>query len=168
MNSLKKKCNRQCKNLKLFIWNQTKAKIRHGKVHSHAPGLSSLISYLLFVRKQVVSAGKIFHGYPLHLFVLWFCCVHSENLEWFQPLSVLIAQSCLTLCDTVDFTRLFCPRNSPGENTGVVSHFLLQTIFPTQGCNPGLLPCRWVLKHLSQTVTVSQIIKGWRIHQGPK
>ena len=29
------------------------------------------------------------------------------------------------------------PWNSPGQNTGVGSHFLLQGIFPTQGLNPG-------------------------------
>ena len=28
--------------------------------------------------------------------------------------------------------------NSPGKNTGVGSHFLIQEIFPTQGSNPGL------------------------------
>ena len=32
--------------------------------------------------------------------------------------------------------RLLCPRGSPGKNTGVGSHFLLQEIFPTQGSNP--------------------------------
>ena len=31
------------------------------------------------------------------------------------------------------------PWNSPGQNTGVGSLFLLQGIFPTQGANPGLL-----------------------------
>ena len=41
-------------------------------------------------------------------------------------------------------TRLLCPWNSPGKNTGVDSHALLQ-IFPTQGLNLGLLPCRRVL-----------------------
>ena len=34
--------------------------------------------------------------------------------------------------------------NSPGKNTGVRSHFLLQGIFPTQGSNPGLLHCRQI------------------------
>ena len=29
--------------------------------------------------------------------------------------------------------RLLCPWNSPGKNTGVGCHFLLQGIFPTQG-----------------------------------
>ena len=32
--------------------------------------------------------------------------------------------------------------NSPGKNTGVGSHSLLQGIFPTQESNPGLLHCR--------------------------
>ena len=45
--------------------------------------------------------------------------------------------------------RLPCPWNSPGENTGVGCHCLLQGIFPTQGLNPGLLHCRQILYHLS-------------------
>ena len=35
--------------------------------------------------------------------------------------------------------RLLCPCNSPGKNTWVGSHSLLQGIFLTQGSNPGLL-----------------------------
>ena len=46
-------------------------------------------------------------------------------------------------------TSLLCPWNSPGKNTGVGYHFLLQGIFPTQGLNPGLLHCRQMLYHLS-------------------
>ena len=40
--------------------------------------------------------------------------------------------------------------NSPGKNTRVGSHSLLQGIFPTQGSNPGLLHCRQILYHLSR------------------
>ena len=36
-------------------------------------------------------------------------------------------------------TRLLCPWDAPGKNTGVVCHALLQEIFPTQGLNPCLL-----------------------------
>ena len=36
-------------------------------------------------------------------------------------------------------SRLLCPWNSPGKNTGVGCHFLLQGIYRTQGLNPGLL-----------------------------
>ena len=35
-------------------------------------------------------------------------------------------QLCLTLCDPIDSTRLPCPWDSPGKNTGVACHFLLQ------------------------------------------
>ena len=39
--------------------------------------------------------------------------------------------------------RLLSPWNSPGKNTGVACHFLLQGIFPTQG----ILIGRWILYH---------------------
>ena len=38
---------------------------------------------------------------------------------------------------------LLCPWKSPGKNTWMGCHALLQGIFPTQGPNPGLLHCRW-------------------------
>ena len=41
--------------------------------------------------------------------------------------------------------RLLCPWHSPGKNTGVGSHFLLQGIFPTQGSNLGLPHCRQIV-----------------------
>ena len=44
---------------------------------------------------------------------------------------------------------LYSPWNSPGQNTGVGSHSLLQGIFSTQGSNPGLLNCRLTLYQLS-------------------
>ena len=47
-------------------------------------------------------------------------------------------------------TRLLCPWDFPGKNTGVGSCILLQVIFLTQGSNPGLLHCRQTLYHLSQ------------------
>ena len=36
-------------------------------------------------------------------------------------------------------TRLLCPWDFPGKNTGVGCHFLLQGIFLTKGSNPRLL-----------------------------
>ena len=39
--------------------------------------------------------------------------------------------------------------NSPGQNTEMGSHSLLQGIFPTQGSNQGLLHCRQILYQLS-------------------
>ena len=48
-----------------------------------------------------------------------------------------------------DSLWLYSPCNSPGQNTGVGSHSLLQEIFPTQGLNPGLPHCRQTLYQLS-------------------
>ena len=52
--------------------------------------------------------------------------------------------------DSVQPRGLHSPWNSPGQNTGVGCHALLQGIFPTQGSNPGLSHCRWILYQLSQ------------------
>ena len=42
-------------------------------------------------------------------------------------------------------TRLLCPWDTPGKNTGVGCQALLQGIFPTQRSNLHLLHCRWIL-----------------------
>ena len=47
-------------------------------------------------------------------------------------------------------TRLLCPWDFPGENTGVGCRFLLQSIFLTQGSNPGLQHC-WQILYLWAT-----------------
>ena len=44
---------------------------------------------------------------------------------------------------------VYCPWNSPGQNSRVPSLSLLQGIFPTQGSNPGLWYRRWILYQLS-------------------
>ena len=63
----------------------------------------------------------------------------------------LVTQSCPTLCHPMDCSLpgSSVHGDSPGKNTGVDSHALLQGIFPTQGLNPGLLHCWWILYCLS-------------------
>ena len=46
-------------------------------------------------------------------------------------------------------SRLFYPWNSPGKNTGMGCHSLIQEIFLTQGFNPGLPHCRQILCYLN-------------------
>ena len=60
-----------------------------------------------------------------------------------------VTQSCLTLCDPMEPTRLLHPWDFPGKSTGVGCHFLPQGIFLTQGSNPDLPHCRQTLYHLS-------------------
>ena len=45
--------------------------------------------------------------------------------------------------------KLLCPWDSPGKDTGVGKHSLLQGIFLVQESNPGLLHCRQILYHRS-------------------
>ena len=76
-------------------------------------------------------------------YFLWYC------LSWvlWAPL-YLVIQPCLTPCDLMvsgppGFTvGLLLSSSSPGKNTGVGCHALLQGILPTQGLDPGLPYCR--------------------------
>ena len=58
-------------------------------------------------------------------------------------------KSCSVVSDSLSLHGLYSPWNSPGQNTGVGTLSLLQGIFPTQGLNPGLPHCRWILYQLS-------------------
>ena len=54
-------------------------------------------------------------------------------------------------------TRLLCPWDSPGKNTGVGCHALRQGIFPTQGPNLHLLHCRCILYPLGSPLNIVNI-----------
>ena len=75
----------------------------------------------------------------------WVSCTAG----WFML--CLVTQSCLTLCNSVDCSPAGSSvhGDSPGKNTWVGGHALLQGVFPTQGLNPGLPHCRQILDHLS-------------------
>ena len=70
-------------------------------------------------------------------------------------------------------TRLLCPWNSPGKNTGAGSHSLLQGIFPTQGLNLCLLhwqpdslaPCHLLYKLNFFSFTQHNIENMFLYHQ---
>ena len=65
---------------------------------------------------------------------------------------VLVIQSRETLCDPRDYSQ---PGNSPGKNTGVSGHPLLQGIFLIQASNLDLLHCTQIIYHLSHQVIYS-------------
>ena len=82
-----------------------------------------------------------------------------KPLQFDYCFSFALTQSCPTLCDPMDCSLPdssvhvvlvgYSPWDFPSKSTGVVCHFLLQGIFPTQGVNLGLPPCRQMLYHLS-------------------
>ena len=78
------------------------------------------------------------HNFFIKLFILyWTVCVSrsvvSDSLQLYA----------------LQLARLLCPQNSPGKNSGVDYHSLLQRNFPTQASNPGFLPRRQILYRLS-------------------
>ena len=68
-------------------------------------------------------------------------------LEWSESHSVV--------SDSLWPHGLYSPWNSPGQNTGVGSLWLLQGIFQTQEWNPGLPRCRQILYQLSHNTSWS-------------
>ena len=78
------------------------------------------------------------------------------------------AQSCLTLCDPMDCSPpgFSVSRILQKHTGGVVCHFLLQGIFPTQGSNLGLLHCRQILYHLSHLDLINTFVNKPRWHSG--
>ena len=83
------------------------------------------------------------------------CCVNlcctTERFSCVCICMCLVAQLCLTLCDPMDCSLAGSSVHggSPDKSTGVGYHALLQGVFPTQGSNPGLPDCRWILYSLS-------------------
>ena len=75
------------------------------------------------------------------------------KFSWTQGFwySILLSESEThsVVTDSLRPHGLYSPRDSPGQNTGVGSLFLLQGIFQTQGLNPGLPHCRQILYQLS-------------------
>ena len=89
----------------------------------------------------------------------WLPPLSSVSLNWespFRPIGQDPKPWATCVCVHIRFfatprtpARVLCPWNSPGKNTGVGCHALLQGIFLTQGLNRGLLHCRWILYLLS-------------------
>ena len=83
---------------------------------------------------------------------------------------VCVPLSCVQLFATpwTVATRLLCPWDSPGKNTGVGCHVLLQGIFWTQGLNPDLLHCRQLRYRLSHLGSTSGASGKESAHRGSR
>ena len=123
----------------------------------HVPWKCLLFGWFLLLDRLSVSYGFVWI-LPLFLEFLLFMCPdiispfvevvypYVHGVFWGVKVKGKVAQSCPILWDPMDLYR---PWNSPGQNTGVGSHFLLQGIFLTQGSNLGLPHCMWILYQLS-------------------
>ena len=83
--------------------------------------------------------------------------------------TVFVAQSCPTLCDTMDCSLpgFFVHGILQARILEVDCHSLLQRKFPSQGLNPGLLPHRQILYHLSYRAVVTTYLLNWQADSLP-
>ena len=113
--------------------------------HHHSSEISALFFFLIFMLYWSYSwfyvqvDGKVVHFYMRE-----------------RERKRIVTQLFLTLCYPMD-----C--NQPGSPVHRIRHFLRQGIFPTQGFNPGLLPCRQILNR-GATSTVLQLYIYQHIH----
>ena len=89
-----------------------------------------------------------------------FCLCMCVCLSLSSFMKVKVSVSCSVVSDSLrphglQPSRLLCPWDSPGKNTGVGCHALLQGIVLTQGLNPGLLHHRRILCRLSPQGSLS-------------
>ena len=119
-----------------------------------------------FLNSRLFSFAEIWNFCIFHPLktkdLIWIHCLlthaKSKNLNqavWLVKLTTIFlllkekseSISCSVVPNSLRFyglqpIRLPCPWNSPGKNTGVGCHFLLQRIFLTQGLNHGCLHCK--------------------------
>ena len=102
------------------------------------------VNSLIYLAGRIHLFGSKGRGYVLY-------CVFIILVMEFCAVLCLVTQLCPTLCNPMDCSPPGSPvhGDSPGKNTGVRCHALLQGIFPTQRCNPGLLYWRQILYQLS-------------------
>ena len=111
------------------------------------------------MKNTVEKHSKHFLGQEMKVNIPGMSCVYLIQEGCFASAVFLLKNPCESVsCSLVlnslrppgvQPTSLLCPCNSPGKNTGVGCHSLLQGIFPIQGLNYSLLHCRWILCHLS-------------------
>ena len=119
---------------------------------AHSIILSVLyINSVYFVKKQ---SKKIFSTFFFVPFTSIYChfCGLERSLRPGAIVPVCVSRSVVPNSlwpHGLQPTRLLYLWDFPGKDTGVGYHFLLQGIFPTQGSNLGLLPCRQIRHRLS-------------------
>ena len=103
------------------------------------PAVWPWVGYLTCVQLSSVTRGCLTdQGRPY---------VHSCHASWVWSLSRIR----VSLCNPMDCNPpgSSVHGDSPGQNTGVGYHTLVQGIFPPQGWRPGLPHCRRILSCLS-------------------
>ena len=140
-NSNISKTNKKANN-HIFTWtNDAKRLLFPKKTYQWATGISLIIREIQIALKL---SSSVFLIHIVKLKYVSYCS--SVNVECVCASHSVVPQFFVTPWTVA--ARLLCPCSSPGKNTGVSCHPLLQGIFPTQGLNRGLLHCTQILYHL--------------------
>ena len=145
--------------------------------------LPQIIPFYAFFKPNWSSYRYAFLPFKLHAWIKYWKTYADIEMQFsIYHLTQMSMYFCLFVCDrkvpinsfykedhsvmfnswqTHEPTRLPCPWNSPGRNTGVGCHFLLQGIFLTQEWNPGLPHCKQSLYHLSHKGSPIKQVRCW-------
>ena len=110
-----------------------------GRFFNTGPSGKHIIAHLVLVKSYLSRrdiCSPISHPWKqLSWGSPWLLWIHLELLNVACGVLCLVAQSCLTLCNPMDYGSpgSSVHGESPGKNTGVSCHALPQGIFPTQG-----------------------------------
>ena len=125
-------------------------------LQQNIPGTQVVHTWAL--RSHEISWGNWEYSRRSHIWCILpslFAVLILVTKEGLPVLIVVVCAQSLQSCPTLQSykllpARLLCPWDSPGKNTGMACHFLLQGIFLAQGSNQHLLhilPPRWILYH---------------------
>ena len=118
--------------------------IRFLKTRSYTRLFLVCVCVFVYIKKQIKDFPVLVYKCQFWQHRLKYIKFESGWSEWVQ-----VSASYSVVSDFFWPHGLYSPWNSPGQNTGAGSLFLLQGIFPTQGPNPSLLHCRQILYQLS-------------------
>ena len=104
--------------------------------------------YRLGKKQEILARAEC---YKVHQGTLQNIYTYEDFHQLSRPIYWLLAIVSEVKWKSLSHVRFFVTPwtwNSLGQNTGVGSLSLLQGILPTQGLNPGLLHCKWILYQL--------------------
>ena len=134
-----------------LLLSKKKKKKKKDKIQHILSGMKFLVNnnMTLFSNKLFILSNSRFyrsfaeklqrkHRVPIYSSLRFPWC-YPLTQPWFNSWNVEVEVT--QLCPTLHDPEFFRPEHESGS--------LLQRIFPTQGWNPGLLHCRWILYQLS-------------------
>ena len=122
----------------LILWDHMDCSLPGSSVHGDSPGKNTGVgchALLVIFNNRVLLLTQEWqiHGMYYFLSIEYMCVLSGSVMSDCDPMG----------CSPPGSSVLWECSDSPGKNTGVGCHALLQNIFPTQGSSPSLLHCRW-------------------------